>query len=254
MPFINVENVTIDIPVFDVNRSFRNALFNRVKSNLNGGDRIKQGGRRGVFVRALDGVTLKVLPGDRIGLVGRNGSGKTTLLRVLAGIYEPLLGSVTREGQITALFNTALGVDPDDTGLENIRTMYRYLTGGKLLVDPALVEDIKTFSDIGDFVNLPVRTYSAGMLVRICFATVTAIRPDILLMDEGIGAGDVFFSAKAKKRVDQFYGALGTLVVASHSHELIAELCTRAVLLDGGKIIAEDTVESVYSYYHRKFA
>ena len=250
MPFIRAKNLSLDIPVYDASRSFRRALL----GDFVPGGRIRNGNSGTVVVRALEGININIESGDRVGLIGRNGSGKTTLLRVLAGIYEPDIGLVEREGQVTPLFNSSLGIDMDDTGLENIKTMFSYLTGGQILQDDNVVSEIIEFCDIGEFISLPVRTYSAGMLVRLCFATVTAIRPDILLLDEGIGAGDFFFSIKAKKRLESFYGSLGTLVVASHSKELISELCNKAVLLDDGKIIAEDTVENIYKYYLRKIS
>jgi ABC-type polysaccharide/polyol phosphate transport system ATPase subunit len=245
--FIELENVTLDIPIFDVARSFRRSLFNY----CTGGQIMQDSGKKNmVNIRALENINFRLEKGDRLGLVGHNGAGKTTLLRVLAGVYTPLIGKMRSNGKITPLFNISIGMDLDDTGIENISTIGMYLG-----MTPKEIEDRKeeiiSFSELGDFINLPVRTYSSGMMVRLSFAIATSLQPEVLLMDEGIGAGDAQFAEKAKARLDEFYRNIDILVIASHGDDLIRQLCNKAMLLEHGKVMAFGEVEAVLEQYHR---
>ena len=239
---IELHNVSIEIPIFDAAKSFRKSLINRL------GGEIGHTSEKKICVRALKNISFSLVAGDRVGLIGHNGAGKTTLLRLLANIYKPSRGNYVCRGKITSLFNANLGMDIDDTGLQNIRTMGTFLGMNKREIIQKR-DDIIAFSELGDFIHLPVRTYSAGMVTRLSFALATAIEPDILLMDEGIGAGDASFFDKAEKRLNNFYKKIRVLVVASHSDELIQQLCNKAILLEKGAIKAFGEVTQVMKLY-----
>ncbi|OGO93222.1 MAG: ABC transporter ATP-binding protein [Coxiella sp. RIFCSPHIGHO2_12_FULL_44_14] len=243
--YLEVERLTVDIPIYHTSRSFRSVLANRLGGKIN---RQKTGQ---VSIRALDNISFRVEHGDRLGLIGHNGAGKTTLLRLLAGVYKPLQGIYRFQGKITPLFNISIGLDLDDTGIDNIFTIGTYLGMPKTEIRHKKNEIIE-FSELGDFIRLPVRTYSTGMMTRLSFAIATAINPDILLMDEGIGAGDASFAEKAQKRLESFYSRMNILVIASHAEELIRRLCTKAILLEHGKMIACGAVEYVLELYRTR--
>ena len=240
--YIELQNVSIEIPVFDASRSFRHSLANHL-----GGD-ISRNKKKKVCVNALRNISFSLQSGDRLGLIGHNGAGKTTLLRLLAHIYRPTEGQYICRGRVTSLFNINLGMDLDDTGIENIRTIGMFLGMTKKEI-AGKRDEIIAFSELGDFIHLPLRTYSSGMLTRLSFALATALKPDILLMDEEIGAGDANFADKAEKRLSNFYEGISTLVLASHSEELIKKLCNKALLLEHGRIKAFGNVEEVISVY-----
>ncbi len=242
--FLEVKNITLDIPIFNVSRSFRTSLIQCMTGGqINQHDHSKQ-----VSVRALDDISFKLNAGDRLGIVGHNGAGKTTLLRVLARIYRPLVGHYHYRGKITPLFNMALGLDLDDTGLDNIYTIGMHLGMTKTEISSKKDEIIQC-CELGDFIHLPVRIYSVGMQTRLSFAIATSLEPDILLMDEGIGAGDASFAEKAKNRLINFYDKTSILVIASHSDELIRKLCNKALLMRGGKQVLLGSVDDVLSEY-----
>jgi ABC-type polysaccharide/polyol phosphate transport system ATPase subunit len=244
---IRLEDVTVDFPIYGAQKSFRTALLSRAAGGL-----IRREGRMNqrVTVRALENVTLSVEHGDRLGLIGHNGAGKSTLLRVMAGVYEPAKGRVAIEGRISPLFNTAPGLDMDDTGYENIRTcgLFLGMTGEEIQRKTADIED---FAELGDYLSLPVRTYSSGMVVRLGFAIATAIDPEILLLDEGLGAGDARFAERAKRRVDALIARSSILVLASHGEGLIRNMCNKAILMDRGRISAQGSVDEVLDAYAR---
>ena len=245
--YLEIKNVTLDIPIFDASKSFRKSLMRYCV-----GGKIKEGGINGqnaVSVRALDNISFRLESGDRLGVIGHNGSGKTTLLRLISGVYKPFIGSVEHSGKITVLFNALAGLDGDDTGINNIYTIAMYLGMSKKEIE-SRKEDIINFSELGDFINLPVRTYSSGMLLRLSFSIVTSLEPQILLMDEGIGVGDMQFTNAAQARLDSFYKKLDILVVASHSDDLIKRLCNKVLLLEHGKIKAFGNVKEVIEVYH----
>ncbi len=234
MARISIEKLRCEFAIYGSNSR---SLKNRVIAQATGG-RIMSGARDVVAVRALDDISLEIKDGDRIGLVGHNGSGKTTLLRVLAGIYKPAAGTITIEGSLGAILDPSAGMDPEATGIENI-----YLRGHLLGMRRAEIEtaipDIAEFTDLGDFLTLPMRTYSAGMAARLAFGISTATRHDILLMDEGIGAGDASFQDKAQKRIESLFARTSIVILASHSAELIDRYCNRRLQLERGKIVGE---------------
>lgn len=246
---IDVRHVTVDIPIYDSNRSLRQSLYKRYLGKLGG--EIQQSSRKHVFVRALYDISFRLDDGDRVGLIGHNGAGKSTLLNVLAGIYQPHSGVVNISGHVTSLFNPSLGLDMDDTGYENIYTIGMFYGLTKQAIS-AKCNEIIDFSELGDFIHSPVRTYSSGMVLRLSFAIITSLNPDILLMDEGIGAGDAGFAKKASKRLESFYEKINILVLASHSDALIKQLCNKAILLEHGKMIKMGSVDEVIDLYHER--
>jgi ABC-type polysaccharide/polyol phosphate transport system ATPase subunit len=242
---ITLENVVVDFPLYGLEPSFRTELIGRAVGGL-----LKRTGQRGnrVVVRALDRISLQLRHGDLLGLVGHNGAGKSTLLRVLAGIYEPSHGRCTIEGRVSPLFLTAPGLDFDESGYENIITCGRYLGMSRKEIK-SKINEIDAFAELGQYLGLPVRTYSAGMVVRLGFAIATAIDPEILLLDEGLGAGDARFADRARGRVEALIARSNIMVLASHSNELIRRMCNRAVLLDHGQIVADGTPDEVLEKY-----
>lgn len=247
MASVLLEDVTVDFPIYGSAKSFRSEWLGRATGGL-----IRREGRhnRRVAVRALEGVSLKLGRGDRLGILGHNGAGKSTLLRVLAGVYAPAAGRVVIDGKVSALFNVSPGLDVDDTGYENIVTCGLFLGMSRSEVaakTPAIAE----FTELGDYLNLPVRTYSAGMITRLGFAIATAIDPEILLLDEGLGAGDARFAERAMQRVDRLIERSSILVLASHAEGLIRSMCNRAVLLDGGRVSTLGEVDDVIAAYER---
>jgi lipopolysaccharide transport system ATP-binding protein len=201
-----------------------------------------------IVVQALQDVSFTLNRGDRLGLVGSNGAGKTTLLRVLAGIYEPVTGRVRVQGSLNALLDPSLGMNIDLTGRENIalRGLYNGLPR-KLL--PQLEADVEAFAELADFIDLPVRIYSAGMVIRLGFALATAIRPQILLMDEWFLAGDAAFMEKARLRLEEMVRGAEILVLSTHSVEVIRTWCTRVLWLEKGRIVADGPAEEVLERY-----
>jgi lipopolysaccharide transport system ATP-binding protein len=196
----------------------------------------------------LQDINLRLQSGDRLGLVGSNGAGKTTLLRVLAGIYEPVSGRIRVQGSLNALLDPSLGMNLELTGRENIllRGLYNGLPKSML---PRLEEDVAEFAELSDFLDLPVRIYSAGMVVRLGFALATAIKPQILLMDEWFLAGDAVFMEKAKLRLEEMVRGADILVLSSHSTEIIRTWCSRVLWLDQGQVRADGQTDDVLSQY-----
>jgi lipopolysaccharide transport system ATP-binding protein len=201
-----------------------------------------------VVVRALRDINLQLQSGDRLGLVGSNGAGKTTLLRVLAGIYEPVTGRLRVQGSLNALLDPSLGMNMELTGRENIllRGLYNGVTKSML---PRLEEDVADFAELADFLDLPVRIYSAGMVVRLGFALATAIKPQILLMDEWFLAGDAAFMEKARQRLEEMVRGADILVLSTHSMGIIRDWCSRVLWLDQGQVRADGPAEEVLSQY-----
>jgi ABC-type polysaccharide/polyol phosphate transport system ATPase subunit len=242
MTAIIVEDVRVDFPL-DGSRSLRTAMFRRRTGGV-----IEQGPKGERRVRALDGVSFSLRDGDRLGLIGHNGAGKTTLLKVLAGIYQPVAGQVLVDGRVTSLLDTMPGLDGDDTGYHNAITagMLFGMTRDEI---ERKIPDIEEFSELGEFLALPVRTYSSGMMSRLAMAVATAVEPGILLIDEGIGAGDASFAARAMKRLDDFIGRSRILVLASHSENLIRSTCNTAALMQAGRMVATGTVPDILARY-----
>ncbi|WP_157014697.1 ABC transporter ATP-binding protein [Mesorhizobium xinjiangense] len=227
MVSIRVENLSL------IYRLRQKLTFRPRDNRIPAGGRIGGKGRTR-FVTALDGVSFALEAGDRLGLVGSNGAGKTTLLKVLYGIYEPTSGTVDIDGRVDALFNINLGFRREATGRRNIEL--RGLINGW---SPEQIEgrmaDIIEFSELGDFIDLPFKSYSQGMAARLAFSIATAMEPEILLMDEWIGAGDPAFQEKARARMGELAEKAGIIVLASHNHGLLSKTCNKVLELGNGR-------------------
>lgn len=206
-----------------------------------------------VAVHALSDIRLHATEGDRVGVIGHNGAGKSTLLKLIAGIYPPTKGTRRVEGRICSLFDIALGFEPEATGRENI-TYRGYLQGESPRSLRAKIKDIEDFSDLGDFLNVPVRYYSAGMMVRLAFSIATASRPEILLIDEVLSVGDMAFQIKAGERMKQMMATARLMVVVSHDLASIAALCNRGLWLRHGAMVQEGPVREVVKAYQQSVA
>ncbi|KAB0571500.1 ABC transporter ATP-binding protein [Brucella pituitosa] len=244
MSLIKLDNVSVEFPIYN---SSSRSLKNRVLSIATGG-KIERKSDRLVVIRGLEGVSLTLNDGDRIGLIGHNGSGKTTLLRVLSGIYTPTQGGAFIDGTCVSLINIQLGIDPDATGRENIR-----LRAAMMGMHPKEIDEkfdaIAEFSGLGDFLDMPFRTYSSGMQLRLAFATSTSVRPEILIMDEWLSTGDEDFKERANKRMHDLVGSTKILVLASHSRELLMKNCNRIVWLEHGHLKMDGAPEEVLATY-----
>ena len=227
MASIRLSNVSVDFPVFNaVTRSLKNRLLSAATGGMV--DRRYDGH---VIVRGLQDVTLSLEEGERLGLVGHNGAGKTTLLRVLSGIYHPTQGTSEIEGECVSLINMSLGIDPEATGRENIKLRAAIMgIPAEELADR--MDEIAEFSGLGDFLDMPFRTYSSGMQLRLAFSTSTAIRPEILVLDEWLSTGDENFREKSNRRLQEIVNSTKILILASHSKDLLLANCS-AHRLDG---------------------
>jgi ABC-type polysaccharide/polyol phosphate transport system ATPase subunit len=203
---------------------------------------------KGVSVRALSNINITLAGGDRIGLVGNNGAGKTTLLRVLAGFYPPTSGTVKRVGRTTALTDISLGMDPEATGLENI--LFRLAFMGHTFAEARkLSPEIEEFSELGEYLKMPVHTYSSGMYLRLAFSISTAVNSEILVMDEMISAGDAHFIAKAQLRLSELLKRVSIIVVATHDAAVLKGFCNRLIWLDRGEIRGVGQFDEIYPNY-----
>jgi ABC-2 type transport system ATP-binding protein/lipopolysaccharide transport system ATP-binding protein len=199
-------------------------------------------------VQGLRDITLDLKPGDRLGLVGHNGAGKTTLLRVLSGIYYPTIGTITCVGKRMPLTDITVGQDDEATGYQMIQ-LRGLLLGLSQAEIEAKVDEIAEFSELGEFLDFPIRTYSSGMALRLFFSIATSITADILLMDEWIAAGDEAFMKKANARLQALVDQAHIIVIASHSRATLQRICNRGVLLEGGRIKHSGSLEEVFGAY-----
>jgi len=229
MVSISVEDLSL---VYRVQK--KRTLAPSLPRTTNPGGNISGTGRK-QFVKALDAVSFELKPGDRLGLTGSNGSGKTTLLKVLYGVYEPTSGCVKIDGRVDALFNINLGFRREASGRRNI-TLRGLINGWTKDEIEERVEQIIGFSELGDFIDLPFKTYSQGMAARLAFSIATSFDPEILLMDEWIGAGDADFQEKARTRMQELSEKAGIVVLASHNRNLLKKTCNKMIGLEAGQL------------------
>lgn len=246
MSSIQVARAYLDYPLVGIgSRSLKTRVLSSATGSLiSSGDDI-------AVVNALHDINFSLKEGDRLGLIGHNGAGKSTLLKLLAGIYQPTSGSVDANGRIVSTLNISLGLELEATGYENIILRGLLLGMRRSEIDSKLRE-IAAFTELGEYLDMPVRIYSSGMATRLAFATVTAMDSDILLMDEVIGTGDASFMDKAEKRLNEFMNRSKIIVIASHSDYVIKKFCNKALLLEHGRIVEEGFPDAVIETYHSR--
>lgn len=228
---LKFDDVTIQYPIYNSrNMSLRNHLV-----RISTGGRIESDAGRVQLVTALRNVSFTINHGDSVALIGHNGAGKSTMLRTMAGVYTPAQGTVTREGRVATVLELGTGMDPELSGIENITRMSMLLGMSKKQIEDN-AKEIAAFTQLGDFLDLPVRTYSSGMATRLMFAVATSTQPDILLVDEMFGTGDAEFQAQAKKRMEELIRSVGIFVFASHSNDLVKTYCNRFFFLQHGNV------------------
>ncbi|MFK5947891.1 MAG: ABC transporter ATP-binding protein [Methylococcales bacterium] len=235
MSYIRATDIVVDFPIYGgSNRSLKKVIMRTATGGI-----LAQDSQDKVIVRALDNISFEFTEGDRVGLLGHNGAGKSTLLRLLAGIYEPSQGQIEVHGSISSMLNITLGMDYEATGMENI-----YLRGHIMGIPPKkmrlLIDEIAEFTELGDYLHLPLRTYSSGMAMRLAFAVSTTVEADIILMDEWLSVGDVNFVEKAKIRMNDMVSNSRLIVLASHDRSLIESQCNKIYQLEHGKLTLLD--------------
>lgn len=246
MATVVFKNVCVDFPIYNArNRSLKNTVMQAAT-----GGRVDFGAKE-TIIRSLHNVSFSLKPGDRVGLVGHNGAGKSTLLRTLGRVYAPTSGYANIQGEVGSLVDISLGINKEATGRENI-----YIRGALLGLSRKQIDDnfeeIVEFSELGDFIDMPVRTYSSGMHLRLAFSVATIIRPEILLMDEWLSVGDASFNKKARKRMTDLVESSEILVIASHSRRLIENTCNRAFWFEHGILKMDATPAEVCRAYWDK--
>jgi ABC-2 type transport system ATP-binding protein len=242
MVSIDVWNASVDFQIFDAkSRSLKKAVLGKVGGTIGTESRIP-------VIEALRDINLSLQDGDRVALVGHNGAGKSTLLRLLSGIYEPITGGSKIVGKIAPVFDLGVGMDPEISGVENIMIRGLFLGMSRKAMEKK-IDDIAEFSELGDFLQMPLRAYSTGMRVRLALGIVTSIDPEILILDEGIGAVDAAFMNKARDRLIDLVKRSGLLVFASHQDDLLMELCNQAIWMDGGRMKMRGPLRDVLTAY-----
>lgn len=232
MAYIRFDKVCVDFPVYNTTgRSLKIQLMQAAT-----GGRLGSNEKGRVVVRALDVVSIELRAGDRLGLVGHNGAGKSTLLRVISGVYEPTEGRVDVRGEVTSLIDLNLGMDMESTGIENVY-LRGALMGFKRRWLSTKINDIAEYSGLGDYLAMPLRTYSTGMQMRLAFSIATLAQPEILIMDEWLTVGDAEFQEKAQRRLDEIVQKTSIMVLASHSMELVNQVCNRVIRLERGAVV-----------------
>jgi ABC-type polysaccharide/polyol phosphate transport system ATPase subunit len=244
---LDLDGVSVSFPIYHGgSRSLKKSLLFRSSAGRIGRDVSQR-----VTINALRSISLSLKRTDRLALIGSNGAGKTTLLRVMAGIYEPTAGCISIRGRISPMFDIGLGIDSDLSGYDNIRIRGLVLGLSSREIESRL-PDIAEFTDLKDYLDMPVRVYSSGMIVRLTFAIATCFKPEILLMDEWIVAGDTHFMNKAKHRIETFVDEASVLVLASHDFDVCRRWCNKGLWLQQGQIQAFGNVDDVIRQYQSR--
>ncbi len=243
-PVLEMRQVCLKIPVFTTEmRSLGSTLLRSVTGGM-----LRREGS-GAVVEALRDINLTVHHGERIALIGHNGAGKSTFLRLLSGIYKPSSGQMSVRTFVYPMINKSFVTSQELSGLQAVKAHYLMLNGN-LRGFPGFLQEVVAFSGLGDYIHLPIKGYSQGMVARLLFAVLTGISHDCLALDEGIGAGDQRFVDAAQKRLDTFIAEAGTLFLASHSGDLLRRFCQRGLVFDGGRILWDGPLEGALAYYH----
>ncbi|OQP32746.1 ABC transporter ATP-binding protein [Pantoea latae] len=246
MAIIKFENVGIEFPIYNAAaRSIKKGFINFAT----GGKVGEQNGR--VVVSALNNLNFEIKDGERVGLIGHNGAGKTTLLRMFSRVYHPTTGNATIKGEIGSLISISLGINPEFTGRENIYIRGALLGLRKKEINNK-IEEIISFTDLGDFIDMPVRTYSSGMQMRLGFSVSTIFTPEILLMDEWLSVGDEGFKEKAESRLNSIISSTKILILASHSRALLQKTCTRILWLEHGTVKMDGKPDDILPLYFKQ--
>jgi len=234
MAHLVFDHVTLQYPIYSAgSMSLRNQLV-----RVGTGGKLSKDSGNVVTITALDNVSFELKDGDSVGLIGHNGAGKSTLLRAMAGIYQPAKGKIIKQGKVGTIFEIGAGMDPELTGYENIFRM-GMLLGLKKKEIVGMIPEIESFTDLGNFLAMPIRTYSSGMTMRLMFAVATAVQPEILLLDEMFGTGDAEFQERAEERMTKFINGAKIFVFASHSTDLVRKYCKRIFKLEHGTVVEE---------------
>lgn len=244
MAIIELRQVTVEFPIYNVSARMFKKRFLRLAT----GGSVFKDSKQHVVVRSLDNINLSIKHGDRVGLIGHNGAGKSTMLRLLAKIYEPTHGEIKIEGHISSMLDLIQGMEPESSGYENI-FLRGIVLGLKRKEIKRQIQEISELTGLGDFLNMPVRTYSSGMLGRLAFAISTSINPEILLVDEVLGAVDAEFFKKAQERMTALLNKSSIVVMASHSEDIIRQFCNKAAVLDNGTIKYYGPLDDAFRYY-----
>ncbi len=245
-PLIEFENFTLDLPIYN---SSSRSLKSHIAKLATGG-LISKSQSSFINVTALDEISFSLASGDRLAILGHNGAGKSTLLRAMAGVYEPTRGQIKVSGKVGSLIDVGLGINVESTGRENVFVRLA-LMGYSRKYAASVMDEILEFSDLGDFFELPVRTYSTGMQMRLAFSISTIITPQILLMDEWLSVGDEGFREKAENRMNAIVSNTEILALATHSRALAEKLCTKAIWLEKGKLRLTGSVDEVCQQYFK---
>ena len=242
---LELENVGLDIPVLTTEtRSLKASLLRSVT-----GGRLSRS-RGGAVISALHDVSLNIRQGGRVALIGHNGAGKSTFLRVVSGIYKHTSGKLKAHVPIFPMINKSFITSPELSGIQAIKAHY-LLNNGNLLGFDSFCDDVICFSGLGDFIHLPVKTYSQGMSARLLFAVLTSGTHECLALDEAIGTGDASFYDKAEERLSRFLRSAGTLLLASHSEQLLRRFCRRGLVFHSGRMVFSGPLDNALEYYHR---
>ena len=245
MSHITLDNVSLSYPVFGANgRSCKSGIFNMAT-----GGRLAKS-HNSITVEALHDINLNLQSGDRLGSIGHNGAGKTTLLKVLAQIFEPTQGKISVKGNSNCLFDIMMGMDQESSGYENIMLRGLILGLSRRKVRK-IIPDIEAFADLGDFIKMPIKTYSAGMKVRLAFGIITSLPAEILLIDEVVNVGDANFMEKAKARMHGLIHQSDILVLSTHDVNIMKEFCNKVLWLEHGAIHAIGSIDGILEQYSR---
>lgn len=246
MPSITVKNLYISFPLYHEN--MRNL---RKITNIFLSGRLSEDKHRKIYVQSLRDISFSIKGGERVGLIGTNGAGKTTLLRTMSGIYEPVSGHLRIEGHISSLLDPSVGMNPELTGRENIR-LRCYIDGVPHKQMNEIEEKVIEFSELGPYIDLPVKTYSSGMNLRLGFGLITAIDPQILLMDEWFMTGDEGFMLKATHRLENIVKKSQILIISTHSPQILIKWCNRIIWLEQGFLKMDGIPQEVLPVYLNK--